>query len=57
MKVFAARRRDADDIRFLVKHRHLTTADEVLALCAEIFPDEDVPTRARLVLEDAFGDQ
>jgi hypothetical protein len=57
MKVLAARRRDAEDIRFLVKHLHLTTADEVLALCAEIFPDEDVPARARLVLEDAFGDQ
>lgn len=56
MKVLAARRRDADDIRFLVKHLSLTTADEVLALCAEIFPDEEVPARARLVLEDAFGD-
>jgi predicted nucleotidyltransferase len=57
MKVLAARRRDADDIRFLVKHLNLTTADEVLALCAEVFPDEEVPARARLVLEDAFGDQ
>ena len=26
-------------------------------LCAEVFPDEEVPARARLVLEDAFGDQ
>jgi predicted nucleotidyltransferase len=57
MKVLAARRRDAEDIRFLVKHLNLTTADEVLALCAEVFPDEEVPARARLVLEDAFGDQ
>jgi hypothetical protein len=56
MKVLAARRRDADDIRFLVKHLSLTTVDEVLALCAEIFPDEEVPARARLVLEDAFGE-
>jgi hypothetical protein len=56
MKVLAARRRDADDIRFLVKHLSVTTVDEVLALCAEIFPDEEVPARARLVLEDAFGD-
>jgi len=53
MKVLAARRRDSDDIRFLVKHLGLTTVDEVLALCAEIFPDEEVPGRARLVLEDA----
>jgi predicted nucleotidyltransferase len=57
MKVLAARRRDADDIRFLVRHLHLSTADEVLALCGEIFPDEDPPTRARLVLEDVFGEQ
>ena len=38
MKVLAARRRDGDDIRFLVKHLNLATADDVLALCAEIFP-------------------
>jgi hypothetical protein len=57
MKVLAARRRDAEDIGLLVKHLHLTSAEEVLALCAEIFPDEDVPARARLVLEDVFDDQ
>jgi Nucleotidyltransferase of unknown function (DUF6036) len=55
MKVLAARRRDSDDIRFLVEHLGSTTVDEVLALCAEVFPDEEVPGRARLVLEDAFG--
>ena len=57
MKVLAARRRDAEDIQFLVKHLGLTAVDEVLALCAAVFPDEDVPPRARLVLEDAFGDK
>jgi Nucleotidyltransferase of unknown function (DUF6036) len=57
MKVLAARRRDSDDIRFLVKYLGLTTVDEVLALCADIFPDEEVPGRARLVLEDSFGDR
>jgi hypothetical protein len=57
MKVLAARRRDADDIRFLVKHLGMATADDVLALCAEVFPDEEVPPRARLVLEDAFDEQ
>ena len=54
MKVLAARRRDGDDIRFLVKHLGLSTVEEVLALCVEVFPDEEVPARARLVLEDAF---
>jgi hypothetical protein len=29
---------------------------KVLALSADVFPDEEVPARARLVLEDAFGD-
>jgi hypothetical protein len=57
MKVLAARRRDADDIRFLVKHLGLTSATDALALCADIFPDEGVPDRARLVLEDIFDDQ
>jgi predicted nucleotidyltransferase len=55
MKVLAARRRDAEDITFLVKHMHLDSAEQVLALAAEIFPDEEVPARARLVLEDIFG--
>jgi hypothetical protein len=54
MKVLAARRRDADDIRLLVGHLGLTTVEEVLAVCAEVFPDEEVPARARLVLEDVF---
>ncbi len=55
MKVLAARRRDAEDIQFLVKHLQLSTVEQVLALCQEIFPDESVPARARLVLEDALG--
>ena len=57
MKVLAARRRDADDIKFLIKHLRLASAEEILAVCAEVFPDEEVPPRARLVLEDVFGDR
>ncbi|MGL5857342.1 MAG: DUF6036 family nucleotidyltransferase [Angustibacter sp.] len=53
MKVLAARRRDVDDIRLLVGTLGLTTVDAVLAVCADVFPDEPVPPRARLVLEDA----
>ncbi|MGF7235195.1 MAG: DUF6036 family nucleotidyltransferase [Frankia sp.] len=56
MKVLAARRRDGDDIRFLVKHLGLTSVEAVLAPCAEIFPDEDVPDRPRLILEDTIGE-
>jgi hypothetical protein len=54
MKVLAARRRDAEDIRFLVRQLGMSTSAEVLALCGEIFPEEEVPARARLVLEDVF---
>ncbi|MEO3928983.1 DUF6036 family nucleotidyltransferase [Micromonosporaceae bacterium B7E4] len=57
MKVLAARRRDAEDIRFLVEHLGLTSAEQVLRLCAEIFPEEEVPGRARLVLDDVFDAQ
>ena len=57
MKVLAARRRDADDIRFLVKHLQLSSVEQVLAVCADVFADEGVPDRARLILEDIFNGQ
>jgi hypothetical protein len=56
MKVLAARRRDSDDIRFLIKHLGLSSVEEILALCGEVFPDEDVPERARLIVEDAVAE-
>jgi hypothetical protein len=56
MKVLAGRRRDAEDIRLLVKHLDLRTVEEILTLCAEVFPDEGVPKRARLLIEDAVSD-
>ncbi|ETK32251.1 hypothetical protein, partial [Microbispora sp. ATCC PTA-5024] len=56
MKVLASRRRDTGDIRALVQRLGLTTADEVLRVCTEIFPDEPVPDRARLLLEDMFDE-
>jgi hypothetical protein len=54
MKVLAARRRDADDISYLVKHLDLSSSAEVLAVCGRVFPDEHVPDRARMILEDLF---
>lgn len=57
MKVLAARRRDGDDVRFLIQRLGLTSVEQVLAVCADVFPDEPVPERARLVLEDALGAQ
>lgn len=55
MKIHAARRRDVEDVRILMRHLGLRSAQEALDLCADVFPDEPVPARAQLVLEDAFG--
>jgi hypothetical protein len=54
MKVLAARRRDAGDIRLLLTTLGLDSAEQALALCAEIFPDEPIPERARLILLECF---
>jgi hypothetical protein len=54
MKALAGRRRGADDIDVLVGHLGLTSVSQVLALCAEIFPEEEVPPRAWLILEAIF---
>jgi len=55
MKVLAGRRRDAEDIRLLAGHLQVTSAGEVLAICASVFPDEPVPKRSELLLEELFG--
>jgi predicted nucleotidyltransferase len=55
MKVLAARRRDAEDIETLVKHLQLDSIEPVLAICADVFPEEAVSDRARLILEDIFS--
>lgn len=54
MKVLAGRRRDADDVKVLVAHLELTSVGQVLELLADIFPEEEVPPRARLILESIF---
>jgi hypothetical protein len=41
MKAFAARPRDAEDIRQLVRVLDLHTVDDVLASVREIFPEEE----------------
>ena len=56
MKVLAARRRDIEDINYLVKHLGLSSTEEVLEVCATVFPEEPVPDRARLVIEDLSGE-
>jgi predicted nucleotidyltransferase len=54
MKVLAARRRDQEDITLLADHLGLSTVDAIISACAAVFPDEPVPVRARLLLEDLF---
>lgn len=54
MKAFAARPRDAEFIRQLVRVLDLHTVDDVLAVVHEIFPEEEPPERLRLLLEDIF---
>ena len=55
MKTLAARKQDVEDIRFLVGKLGLPSARSVLAICADVFPGEQVPDRAQLLLEDLFS--
>jgi hypothetical protein len=57
MKAFAARPRDAEDIRQLVQMLGLHTVEDVLASVREIFPEEQPPERFRLPLQDIFPDK
>lgn len=54
MKALAARRRDIEDLRILIGVLGLTTPEQVIAVCNRVFPDESLPDRARLALEDLF---
>jgi predicted nucleotidyltransferase len=55
MKAIAARRRDLEDLRVLINVLGLTTPEQVIAVCSRVFPDESLPDRARLALEDLFA--
>ncbi|MGD0685067.1 MAG: hypothetical protein ABSA03_08090 [Streptosporangiaceae bacterium] len=55
MKTLAARKQDVEDIRFLAGKLGLSSARSVLAICADVFPGEQVPARAQLLLEDLFS--
>jgi hypothetical protein len=57
MKALAGRRRDADDIKVLIAHLGLSSVSQVLALCTNVFPEEEVPPRARLILEGIFDQE
>ena len=54
MKAFAARSRDEDDLRALAAITGISTIQAALELCAQFFPDEELPPRSRAMLEDLF---
>ncbi len=54
MKAIAARRRDIDDLRLLIERLGLTGPEQVVELCRHVFPDESLPDRARLILDELF---
>jgi hypothetical protein len=54
MNAFAARPRDAEDIRQLAKVLDLHCADEVPAPVRAVSPDQEPPERLRLLLDDIF---
>ena len=57
MKAMASRRRDVDDLRILIGVLQLTSAAQVVAVCARVFPDEQLPDRTHLMLDDLFEEK
>jgi aryl-alcohol dehydrogenase-like predicted oxidoreductase len=54
MKAFAARSRDEDDLRALAAIIGISTIQAALEICGRFFPDEELPSRSRAMLEDIF---
>lgn len=55
MKCAAARTsEDASDIRFLTGILRLRSAEEVLSVVLSFFPEDQLPVRVRLLLEEMF---
>jgi predicted nucleotidyltransferase len=55
MKAFAARSRDEDDLRALASIIGISTLEAALDICVQFFPDEELPSRSRAMLEDLFA--
>jgi hypothetical protein len=54
-KALAARTRDIDDLRLLADIIGVDSAETALQICAEFFPDEEVPARTAAVLQELFS--
>ena len=56
MKCAAARTdEDARDITFLAAHLQLTRVEQVLAVVLRFYPEERLPVRTRLLIEELFS--
>jgi len=47
---------DLADIAFLVRYLRLASADEAIAIVARYYPEDQLPARARFVIEDLFSE-
>jgi predicted nucleotidyltransferase len=57
MKAFASRGRDEDDLRALAEILQISAVEAALELCSRFFPDEEVSSRSKAMLEDLFASQ
>jgi hypothetical protein len=55
-KVRAARAKDRGDIKLLLRHLKVRTAEEVIKLVERIYPGECLSERQRIVLDDCLGE-
>lgn len=56
MKALAARTRDVDDLRSLAALTGVDSVEAAVRICADFFPDEEIPPRALGVLQELFGE-
>lgn len=57
MKAFASRGRDEDDLRTLAEILGISTVEAALKICSRFFPDEEISSRSKAMLEDLFASQ
>lgn len=55
MKAFAARGRDEDDLRALASILGTSSVEAAVDICRQFFPDEQLSSRSRAMLEDLFA--
>jgi hypothetical protein len=51
----ATDRGDIADIKFLIMHLGLKTADEALSIVRQYYPADQIPVRAQFLIEDIFA--